>query len=635
MSQHTEREQLYLTAKEAYYEGNPILLDSEFDALEEELRVLGSKVVLNVGSFDRNANTKHPSWIGSLSKISFKFDKDPEALEDLSKWLHGRLRLGASRFEVTPKFDGNSMNLVYKNGQLVHAISRGDGIEGRDQIEKVSVFVPNFIDEAGTIEVRGEVMIRRSVFDAKYPIFKNPRNFVAGVLNRDTVDRSTLMDLEFIPYDVKIHVGDFVEYPDDTLEYLKFLGFILNYPTVLLSSTWGVESLNKVYDMFLDYRRTGDYLLDGMVIKCNEEIRDRLGNNGHSPNWAVAIKFPPNVVASTVLDILWSPGKTGALYPVIELEPVMLDGSEVSRASGHNYQYVLDNALVPGAIVRVAKMGDIIPQVIKVEKPGISDLHGTIRCSSCGHAKYELRSVHIYCINPKCEGQTFTKFSSGIKCLGIERIGSGVAKKLWEAGFTSPFQLLDPDIMNESVLDTVGLKKSRSTEIIIEECRKVNKIEAWKILYAMQYIGVGKTVSQQAVKQLIGQSPDWTGLDRSIVERVKEGGDIWNEFVDLYHTISDYEGVNITLPEIKDTSEMKGTYILTGKPTTHTTKAEFNKWITQYGYEEITSMKSANYLIAEDANGNSTKLKNARKAGVNVVTYQEVYDILSSGGQLQ
>ena len=279
-------EQLYVRAKEAYYAGEPIMSDSDFDLLEAELKELGSDVIHIIGSGSAG-KISHPSPMLSLGKISV-YDNDNLPLEDFKKWFD--TCKSSETFEFTTKLDGNAVNLIYKNGKLQHAITRGEGHRGYDIVDKLKHIVPHTIDEKGIVEIRGEVVIKVSTFNEKYSEFKNPRNFVAGILNRDETNLDIVKDLDFGSFEARIHDEDGFSFPEDTHIFLASNGF--NYPETRILSNVG--EFKSLYDHFLNFRENlAAHQLDGIVIKAKESSREEIGYTDHHPKWAIAIKFPP------------------------------------------------------------------------------------------------------------------------------------------------------------------------------------------------------------------------------------------------------------------------------------------------------------------------------------------------------
>lgn len=358
--------ELYEKAKEAYYEGNPIMSDAEFDELESKVGVG------NVGAPDKDAKFKHPSRMLSLSKIQADKTTGAAPSEQAVEWMRSTISKymkiagvegeAPDMFEVTCKYDGNSANCIYKDGKLWKVLSRGDGEYGRDITSKVMHLIPNEIDGAhSVVEVRGEVIMRKDVFKEKYEgRFANPRNLVAGILGRD--DNMMSEDLSFIAYEAKI------DGMPESVGYVESCGFNkMNHP-YLSTFRCNTDDFDKLFGRMVEIRENSEFPLDGFVLKTIVPMRKYLGENDHDPEWAKAIKFKPVGVTTTINNIEWNMGKTGKLTPVAVLEPVDLDGSTVSRVSLNNAGFVEKNDVKIGTRVRIVKSGDIIPQIVEIFK---------------------------------------------------------------------------------------------------------------------------------------------------------------------------------------------------------------------------------------------------------------------------
>jgi len=352
----------YLNAKEQYYNGTPVMTDFEFDTLEQELIAVGSDVVKIVGTqTDRNAKFPHITPMLSLAKFQASQNGDAPTVAFVA-WAQPIAAKSQNHFGFTPKFDGNAANAIYKNGKLWKILSRGNGTAGRDYTKKLKIQVPATIPVLGEVEVRGEVVIAKSVFAAKYSTFKNERNFVAGVLNNDKSIPAE-KDIVFMAMEIKQTVSGISEYIP--VSNLETWGFNKNYK--LPEFYYHYNDFQTAYNKMLEYRNTScPFLLDGFVVKVAEKYRPIFGENSHDPNWAVAIKFPAKEVIATIIDIEWNQGKTGQFTPVAIFEPVDLDGSTVARASAYNYGFVMEKGLKPGTRVTLRKAGDIIPQILTV-----------------------------------------------------------------------------------------------------------------------------------------------------------------------------------------------------------------------------------------------------------------------------
>lgn len=379
-------EELFILAKAKYYAGQPIITDEEFDDLEDVLRGLGSKVIDIVGTpdvvpiqkekkqirslFDLEEKSdikgKHNSKMLSLAKVKAVLDTEPP-VDDALFWFK---KLGVTSILGEPKYDGNAINIIYKKGKLSRALTRGDGVEGFDVTDKIKG-MPNIPDTISltqdTVEVRGEVVIDVNTFAKKYSNFKNPRNFVAGMLNRDDTAATILNDLEFMAFDARSYSPE-MEYHD--MDDIGKDGFTL--PDfkfeIHTDDKQFPEKFNKLYSDFLSFRDRSNYLLDGFVLKTKAAERERIGETSHHPSWALALKFSPKNTITKIIDIEWKIGKTGEIFPVAILEPIDLDGATIGRASMYNAGWIMDNKAFPGSIVEISRKGDIIPGITKIIK---------------------------------------------------------------------------------------------------------------------------------------------------------------------------------------------------------------------------------------------------------------------------
>ena len=369
----TTDEVLFLKAKEAYYAGNPIMDDIEYDILEENLRQKDSFVVDIVGAIKikgskatfskgKNKVVAHKSPMASLAKIQFKPGYVP--FPEFNAWTQQIPANTEVILEYGPKLDGNAINLVYDNGNLMSVASRGDGQEGQDYTACFGSNVPKFI-KGFTGEIRGEAVIDTYLFDTVYgpnsnsvKKYANARNFVAGALNSG--DKDKCADIDFVAFHI-------VDYVGDTKIQLNKWGFnTIDYSEHYEASQVTLKTFEKIYADFKYYRENCKYQLDGIVCKMEESIREQIGGNSHHPYWALAIKFETPAVYTKIVDIEWTLGKRGQLAPVAILEAVDLLGSVVTRASVYNADWMLKNSCYPGATVSLIKSGDIIPRIIEV-----------------------------------------------------------------------------------------------------------------------------------------------------------------------------------------------------------------------------------------------------------------------------
>ena len=602
-------EQLYFQAKEAYYQGEPIMEDDEFDSLEQELLSLGSTAPYVVGSEDRKAKYSHPSPMLSLAKYQALLNGTPPT-QQAENWMN---KIGKVSFEVSPKYDGNAANAIYQEGKLLQVLSRGNGTKGRDITEKVLHNLPQVIEILGTVEVRGEVVVKVSTFNQKYSEYKNPRNYVAGVLNRDENPESVIADLDFIPLEVRIHSQEGMTFVAPDLPGFKHKPYFFQIECL-------PGKFQAAYKTLEDYRVTSEYQLDGFVIKAPNELRPGLGENSHDPNWAVAIKFPPKEAITKILRISWQYGKTGAVTPVAVMEPVDLDGSTVSRAALFNYGYLKEKGAFPGATVAIAKSGDIIPQITRVVVPGsIENLEVPKNCK-CG-SELKIEGIHLLCDNPTCENVAFNMFAQGISTLDLDGVGGSMIKQIWNAGYRSAVEILNPTKFNRERLYQAGFKPGKTLENLFREIQRVKELKPAEVILMLGFSGMGHTSAKQVGNLVSGVKHNFSGLERSVVAGFQPG----EKKREIYEAAVAELGQFITITAPEQISEDAIPCEFTGSPKSFgfKTKEEFLLAAKAKGYYH-TSLKDAKVLFTDDLSSTSSKMKTAQSKGVKSLLYSEI-----------
>ena len=297
-------------AAKAYYEGNPIISDAEFDALAE-------KAGYNDVGYRSDFRFSHLYPMYSLQKV-YEGDEYPWPVD--------------SEVVVTSKLDGAAVSLRYSEGELVLALTRGDGKKGLDITEKMKLLVPTTIDYKGEVQITGEVVCPS--------IVQNARNVASGSLNLKSLEEFHSRPLSFIAYDVfpKVH-----NYWTDELKALNSFGF-----HTVLDKNWD------------------EYPHDGKVFRINNVgMFEQLGYTAHHPRGAFALKEVKAGVSTKLLDVVWQVGKSGVVSPVAILEPVVVGEAVVSRATLHNMKYINELDLEIGCMVEVIRSGEIIPRVLR------------------------------------------------------------------------------------------------------------------------------------------------------------------------------------------------------------------------------------------------------------------------------
>lgn len=347
-----EKYELYKKAKFAYYNSSePIMSDEEFDSLEDELIDAGYDPELGYQEISKSDKIKHNLKMLSLGKIKVMDDKMSieTANELFDKYGPGLLSW---------KYDGLALEAQYKDGYLVALCTRGDGIYGKNVLEKFKHLVPYRINWMRKLDVRFEAVMNERVFEHKYSgKYKHSRNLVAGIFNDIDINDERKFDIE-------VKVLEIID-----VESKKFIQpalindwFVKNYKGHL--NCYSASDIKQFFDECYKNRSNYQYGTDGMVYtSLSQETYEFKGNY---PTYATAIKFKPPRLISTITDISWRLSRTGRYIPVIHFQPITVDGRNIKQASGYNLKYLLDNNLCVGQQVQVFLSNDIIPLVRKV-----------------------------------------------------------------------------------------------------------------------------------------------------------------------------------------------------------------------------------------------------------------------------
>ena len=627
-----EKEQLYLKAKEKYYNGSPIMTDFEFDTLEEELQSQNSWVIDIVGSPTANGIAyHHPSRMMSLSKLKYYN-------ENFEKEIHRFLNQDLGPFLISPKYDGNAVNAIYQNGKLQFVLKRGDGEKGEVVTEKLKHTLPLEIQDSrnfDTIEIRGEVVLSLDIFERKYKNdFKNPRNLVAGILSNDDAPTEILKDLSFVPVDERYHKNGEIFYSHPDKQFFTQNKFTVFPFQDYISEVETLSEIREYISKIDSYRneKTGfPFLLDGVVIKiASDYTKKKVGESSHSPKWTKAIKLSEEQVSTIVKDIQWNVGYTGELTPVAILEPVELAGTTVTKASMYNYGWVNKSHCFPGSKVVIIKSGDIIPKIVEVLD--INENFSYQFPTHCQHCNSELEvdGVHLNCVNPDCSQKIVSNLQIGFSALGFYHIGRATCELMGKAGIKSVLDFLkSPYQVKTNLIESGYFKEGRQLERIYENLERLDNIPLSKIIRSLNIPGIGNTISEKLAQIFVGNSVDWSGVERSI-RKDYENVDC-SAFQPIKEAVKAIENLGYSISYPSSGKDLKTTfnYEMTGSPKDFgwNTKSEFKTQVLQYGANH-TSLSQANYLITDDIDSNSGKTKKAKQKGIKIVTYSQFLNLI-------
>ena len=367
----------FIKFNSAYFEkDNPIATDQEFDELKKEIIDLVNKnpflkKIKNISNIigskpsDKFKKVKHSKQMLSLSNA---FNK--EDMLDFSKKIKNYLNTNSAlELSAEPKIDGISASLRYVNGNITYGLSRGDGVFGEDITENLLTIseIPKKLSNAPkTLEVRGEVYISKKDFENLKDKFANPRNAAGGSLRQKNSDETKKIPLKFFAYGVGEVEPQIFKNQTQLLSQLKNWGFQINE---FCKNVKSIEEIEKTHFEIENIRSSLDYDVDGIVYKVNNlSLQDRLGSTSNSPRWAIAYKFSSVKATSKIKKIVIQVGRTGAITPVAKIDPVTVGGVVVSNATLHNEDEILRKDIRVNDTVIIQRAGDVIPQVLSVDK---------------------------------------------------------------------------------------------------------------------------------------------------------------------------------------------------------------------------------------------------------------------------
>lgn len=564
-----------------YQEAQPEISDTEYDKLYRELEDLekahpsladANSPTQRVGgapldSFDNIEHLVPMLSIDDVFELSDdQLNKTPGSKrEDELITFYQRLQknLGQQSIPVTvePKLDGVAVTLVYRNGSLDYAATRGDGKRGDLITENVRTIqsIPLNLGNAAPalLEVRGEIFMPNSGFakmneerEAKgLPVFANPRNGTAGTLKQLDSREVAKRPLDFLAHGLGAYEGPGLPSEHDFHKLLESLKIPRNTPVQVVDS---LDKLIEAVNHLNELRHDLDYATDGAVVKViDRATRETLGFTSRAPRWAAAYKFLPEQAETTLNSVTIQVGRTGVLTPVAELTPVLVSGTTVSRATLHNQEEIERKDIHIGDTVVIEKAGEIIPAVVKVlkdKRPDSATLYSLFDavngvCPSCASPiSKEEGMVAWRCTNFTCPAQAVTRITqfASRKALDVDGLGTSVAEAVVRDGLVkTPLDLFDLDIVTLSELN-LGTKfeprlfgEKRATKLIGSlEQAKLKPLHLW--LYAMGIRNIGESAAQELARlhqsvtdipnspviEALAELPNYTEL--SISKRKKE-----------------------------------------------------------------------------------------------------------------
>ncbi|WP_131925090.1 NAD-dependent DNA ligase LigA [Prevotella heparinolytica] len=645
-----------------YYVLNaPEISDKEFDDMMRELQDMEQRYpeyqddnspTMRVGS-DLNKNFLQVVHKYPMLSLGNTYSKG-----EVTDFYERVKKLLNEDFEICCelKYDGTSISLTYEDGKLIRAVTRGDGEKGDDVTDNVKTIrtIPLVLhgNYPRTFEIRGEILMPWMVFEElnrekearEEPLFANPRNAASGTLK---LQNSTIVASRKLDAYLYYLLGE--DLPSDG-----------HYENLQAASEWGfktsehtkkVRSLNEIFE-YIDYwnteRKNLPVATDGIVLKVNSLRQQRnLGFTAKSPRWAIAYKFQAERALTRLNKVSYQVGRTGAVTPVANLDPVLLSGTIVKRASLHNADIIDGLDLHIGDMVYVEKGGEIIPKITGVDKDARSMLIGEkvkfiTHCPECGSKliRYEGEAAH-YCPNETaCPPQIKGKIEHFIsrKAMNIDGLGPETVDAFYQLGLIKDtadlYSLRIDDIKN---LERMGEK---SAENIINGIAASKEVPFERVLFALGIRFVGETVAKKIAKSFA----DIEELENADLEKLKNideiGEKIARSIVAYFSSPSNRElvehlresGLQFCRKEedmSEHTDKLSGQSIVISGVFTHHSRDEYKELIEKNGGKNVGSISSKTSFILAGDNMGPAKLEKAQKLGVRIVSEDEFLTLIS------
>lgn len=635
-------ETLNIWAKAYYTQDNPLATDIEYDVLYKKVETFENEFPdLKVSYSPTNRvgdavsegfeKINHKAKMWSMEDI---FDDN-----ELLAWLERGEKAGFEFF-VEPKFDGASLNLTYENGVLISAGTRGNGETGENVTQNAKVInsIPLQIDYKEKIEIRGEVVIAKSDFDALNDeransgenLFANPRNAAAGSLRQ--LDSAVVKSrhLKFFPWGVGENSLNFKKH-SEIMEFVRNLGFLKDDFVRVCAS---LADLRKAYVDLHEMRERKDILMDGMVIRINELTKcENMGYTIKFPRFMVAYKFPPVEKATKLIDINLQVGRTGVITPVGVLEPVNIDGATVRNATLHNFDEIARLGLMKGDIVSIIRSGDVIPKITGVFGARRNGSETPIKrpefCPVCG-SRLLVEDIFIRCQNLTCKARIVNSliYFCSKKCMNIDGLGEAIINTLFEKGKIVNIS----DIYTLKADDLEGLEGFKDKKIAnllasIENSR-ISPLYRFITALGIEHIG---EVAARKIAEIFGEN--WLNASFDEILKIDGFGEAMaKSFVgfceinrEKIENLLSFLHLSAQKTEISQNVFTKKTVVITG--TLSISRDEMKEKLIKMGANVTNSVskKTDFVLFGKDA---GSKLEKAKTLGVKAISEDEFKEML-------
>lgn len=647
-----------------YVDNAPEISDFEFDALLRELQDLEATYPEDA---DPNSPTKR---VGSdltteFESVEHRYHMQSLAntysSEELGEWIDRIVKeLGEVEFVTELKFDGTAISLCYENGALKRAVTRGDGRRGDDVTNNVRTItsVPLKLRGEGypaLFEIRGEIIMPYASFDrlnrereaAGEPLLANPRNAAAGTLKLQSSQTVAHRGLDCTLYHL---AGDNLPYTThaEMLSAARGWGFKISDHTAICRSREEVEKFIAYWDT---ERKALPYATDGVVIKVNSYAQQRtLGSTAKAPRWAVAYKFQAEKALTKLLSVDFQVGRTGAITPVANLEPVQLAGTVVKRASIHNADQIAQLDIRLGDMVYIEKGGEIIPKITGVEQSlrtaDSKPFEYITHCPECGSelVRFEGEAKH-YCPNQSdCPPQIIGRIEHFVKrkAMDIEGLGGETIELLWQNGMLR-------DIADIYHLDPVQLASlprlgEKSAANILEGVRRSKEVPFERVLFALGIRFVGETTAKYIATHFLSLDAIAAASAEELAE-AEEVGDKIARSITEYFADDNNRRIIESLREagLKFDMEIKqptsnallGKSVVISGKFLGRSRDDMKALVEEHGGKNLAAVSANVDFIVAGENMGPAKRQKAEKLGVKILSEEEFMALIEGAKPIE
>lgn len=632
-----------------YVEDNPQISDTEYDTLYKQLEkleenhpeyILENSPTQRVGDriLDEFEKITHKVPMLSLSNTF-----STEDLRDFDARISKLVPDHSVEYICELKIDGLAISIKYENGRLASAATRGDGSVGEDVTENIKTIfsIPKVLKDNRTFEVRGEVYLPRKSFELlnseresnNEVLFANPRNAAAGSLRQ--LDSKITAKRRLSAFIYSIVGDDSIVSQENALNTAKEYNLPVNPNFKLCKS---IDEVIDYINYWTEHKKNLPYDIDGIVIKVNSySTQEEVGYTQKSPRWATAYKFPEEELATKLLDVELSVGRTGIITPVAILDPVVISGSTVSKASLHNKDIIEELDIHIGDMVVVKKAGEIIPKVVRV----IKELRSTDSdkyimpeiCPSCGQQTFTKENdPFTRCKNPDCPDQNIRRiihFASR-DALNIEGLGDKVVTTLYEKGIIA--HTIDLFLLEREKLISLDRMGEKSVDNLLNAIENSKQNSLDKVIFALGILNVGKKAGKILAEKYLNLSNLMNATLDELVNLDDVGQITAESILDYLSDENNIKFINdlikvgmnpqYEVQEVNTDNIFAGkTVVLTGK-LVELTRNEAKEYLEKYGAKVTGSVTSKTDLVIAGEKAGS-KLAKAEQLGIRVINEEE------------